>query len=142
MGIEFQTVGIAAAFREHFELLRHRMIAPNRLTQKFHALNVRRAGAAVGAVKPAIRPPCEAIRATVRILETKAAQRNFRWAVRYIVAIFVWVEEQIRRVQDPHTASAADDTARDVQGGKKIFCLVEYTIPSRALENFDAVCSL
>ena len=148
LAIELQTVSIPAALGENLERTRDGMVAPDRLAEKFHALHIRRASAPVRAVEPAVRPPCERVRAAVRVFEAEAAEPHFRHGgavfhhVGNVVAIFVRVKKQVGRIQHPHAATAGDDAARDVQIGKKILRLVEHAVALCAFEDRDAIRAL
>src|SRR5258708_1270746 len=96
--IEVQSPGVAAALAKKFELVRQRMITPDALL-KFQATNVRRDGAALASVKPAIRSPRERVGNRVCILHAEAGEANDRITVRNIVLVSVWVEQQVRNVQ-------------------------------------------
>ena len=64
---------VPAAFAENFEFLGARMISPHGLAKKLDALNLRRTGAAMCAVDPAVRAPTQAIDHGVRILQPKSS---------------------------------------------------------------------
>ena len=113
--IELDGEGVAAALGEDLEVAAHGMVTPDGLAEEFHALDVRRAGAAVSTVKPAIGPPRERVRAAVRVFEAEAGEFYFRGAIGDVVAVLIRIEEEVRRVQHPHAAAAGDDAARDVK---------------------------
>src|SRR6266446_2530760 len=96
--IEVQSPGVAAALAKKFELVRQRMITPDALL-KFQATNVRRDGAALASVKPAVRPPCERVGNRMGVFHTEAGEANNRFAVWNVILITIGIEQQVRNVQ-------------------------------------------
>ena len=140
--IELDGERVATALGKDLEVAAHGMITPDGLAEELHALDVRRAGAAVRAVKPAVRPPRERVRAAVRVFEAEAGELHLGRAVGDVVTVLVRVEEEIRRVQHPHAAATGDDTARNVQVGDEVLGLVEDAVAVGVLEDGDAVLAL
>ena len=103
--VKVQSPQISAAFGEQFEFVRDRVIAPNALL-KFNATNMRRDRAALHAVKPAIRSPCQRVRERMRIFHPETREQNFGIAIRHIVAVFVGIKEQVRGLHHEHAAVA------------------------------------
>ena len=115
------------------------MIAPNRLAEKFDALNLSCACAAVRAVNPAVRSPAQAIRARVSVLQSKAGEMHRGVAIGNVVAILVRIKEQIRRHQHPCSTTAGDDTAGHIQPIEEGLVFVENAIAVGVLVNGDFV---
>ena len=111
--IPVQAPGIRRAATDHVELLRHRMVAPDGAVQRYPIIR-RRArpahrglrGDAVAAVKPAVRPPREAVHEVVPRVDVPPRQGDHRRAVRHIVAVGIRDEEQVRQREHPHAAEA------------------------------------
>ena len=81
--IDFDAEGIAAPFGEDFEPLLFGVIAPDVLADHVdrgilaaRAHNVGGDGTAVGAVKPAVGPPAQAVGAGVGVLQAEALQMD------------------------------------------------------------------
>src|SRR5687768_11378501 len=72
LAIEGHAKGVSAAFGKQFELVPFGMIPPDCLPEKAYAANGSSAGAALRAIKPAVRPPGEAVGHRVCVLQAKA----------------------------------------------------------------------
>ena len=148
-GIEIQLERIAPALRENFIHLRRRMVAPDHARLAIHAGKIRRihAGArdaarrraALRAVKPAVRPPCKAVRDRVRVFESEACEPHLGLAE--VVAIFARVKKQIRRLHHPQSAVADERGVGHVQPVERDFRLIENTVAIRVLMHRDEVAS-
>src|SRR6185369_11098397 len=110
------------------------MVAPYHATLEINAGRVRRveagprdaAGsrAALRAVKPAVRSPHKAVRYGVRVLEAETRQPNFRRTIGNVVAISVWIKEQVRRVHHPHAAAPTHHSVGHVEPVEENFVSV------------------
>ena len=80
---------------EQLECLGDGVVAPDALLE-LDAADVGRHRAALGPVKPAVRPPLERVGNGMGILHAEALEQHFRVAVRHVVAVSVRVEEEIR----------------------------------------------
>ena len=69
-------------------------------------LDLAGAGAAGGAVEPAVRPPLERVGERVRVVHAEAGEQHLGVAVGHVVVVLVRVEEQVRRLDDVDAAVA------------------------------------
>ena len=115
------------------------VIAPDRLAEKRHVADARRARAAVHAVEPSIGAPRQAVGERVRVLESEAGQPYFGLAVREPVAGRVPIEEEVWRIHDPDAAVSGQDAGGDVQAGDDVLVRLERSIAVLVLEHRDLV---
>ena len=147
--IEIDPPLVATAPRKHLELVPHRMIAPDAGVQA-NPLAGRRAGLAderlvehaMIAVKPAVRPPCQAVRRLVRVLITPAVEQRYRIAVRHVIAVAVRNEQQMRRGAKPHATETHLDAADEVQFFGKHRSFFKCAISIGVLKNHHAIAAL
>src|SRR6185436_10147672 len=89
--IVIQAPRVAAAMSENLKLKPSRMISPNPGTQfellLFGGIGLADAGVvehALNAIKPAVRPPQEAVQTFMRVLIAKARQQDLGRSVRHV----------------------------------------------------------
>ena len=112
-GIEFQPENVAAALSENLELAGVEVITPDHAALEVvtgragwvdtGACDAATHRAALCAIQPAVRPPRDAVGHGVRVLKTKPGEVHFGVAVRDVIAVFVRVKQQVRRVHHPCT---------------------------------------
>ena len=139
VAVEIEAIRIAAAFGEDLKAFGRWMIAPNRLAEKFDALNLSCACAAVRAVNPAVRSPAQAIRARVSVLQSKAGEMHRGVAIGNVVAILVRIKKQVRRHQHPCSTTTGDYAARHVQAVEESLVLGENAIAVGVLVDSNLV---
>ena len=103
--VEIEPPRIAAAFAEQLERFRHGMVAPDTLLE-LDAADIRRHGAPLAAIQPAVRSPRQRVRDAVRVFHAEACEQHFRIAIRPVVPITVRVKQQVGRLQHEHAAMA------------------------------------
>ncbi len=119
------------------------MIAPDELAHGRDPLacasgsDVRRYGAPLGAVEPAVRSPAQAVDNGVSVLQAEAFEMHFGIAIGHI--ILVAIEQEIRRIEGPDAAPATDYRRHDVQAVHKGRVLVEDAVALGILVNGDLV---
>ena len=136
-GIQFQSKGVAAAFRKDFVLLLFRMVAPNVLPlrsdngcRSLVVFGFRRTerhggghGAALSRIEPAIWTPSQAADHGVRVFYSESRQMNLWIAIRHVVAISIRIEQEIRRIENPNSAPPLNKRRGDVQPRPRTFCV-------------------
>src|SRR5436305_792263 len=93
----------------------------------------------MSAIEPAIRTPGQAVYEIVPGLEGEAIEVDDRWAVRNIVAIFVWNEEQVGRRSNPDAAKAERNTAETMPFVEEDFSFIEPAISIFVGKNDNAI---
>lgn len=137
---------VAAAFGEDFEFVANGMIAPD-TGAEFGAFFLGSAGLAdlrviedaLVAVKPAVRSPHEAVEAFVRVLVAEAIEQDLRFAVRFVVAIFVGDEEEVRSRTDPDAAETDFEPADEIQAFGEDFAGFKFTVAIGVFENDELI---
>ena len=125
LAVEIDAERVPAAFAEHLEFLRARMISPHGLAEKLDALNLRGTGAAMCAVDPAVRAPTQAVGTGMSVFQTEPREVYLGIAIRNVVAVFVRIKQQVRRHQYPCAAATGDHAAGHVQAVEKGFVFVK-----------------
>src|SRR6185503_19291351 len=87
LAVERYAKCVPSAFCEELELVRHGMIAPDRLAEETNAAHSGSASAALRAVQPAVWSPGQAVRNGVGVFEAEAFEVYFGGAVRHVVAV-------------------------------------------------------
>src|SRR5262245_2117312 len=144
--INFDAESVAAAFSEDFECLLFRMVAPDMLANHLNgwifeagARDIGAHGAAVGAVKPAINSPAQAVRRRVAIFQPESLQQHDGIAGRMIGVVLGRIEEQIRWIQHEDAAAAPSTGGGDAQSVQKHRVLVVDAVAVGVLVNGDAI---
>ena len=98
---------------------------------------------AVPAVEPAVGPPAQAVDDVVpHLVGVEAVEDDFRFAVGFVVAIFISEEKNVRRARGPHAAAAQLDAGQLAGAVPENLSLVEYTVVVGVLQNDDAILEL
>ncbi len=142
--VEVDAPGITRAVCEDLELVPRRVIPPDAGVDR-RAFFVRRARLAdarmredaVTAVKPAVRPPDEAVERFVRVLVVPAVEQHLRLAIGHVIAVRIGYEEQFRSLTDPHAAEADLQPADEIQLVEKDFLAVELSVAVRRLRRSE-----
>src|SRR5262245_20286802 len=108
------------------------MIAPDELAHRMYgllvesgALDMARDGASLCRVEPAVRAPTEAVGDRVRVFQAKALEMHDRVAIGNIVVIGVGIKQEVRRIEDPHSAASPRAGCGDIEPLDKRLVLVE-----------------
>ena len=142
---------IGGAVADDLKCFARGMITPNTAAERC-ALGFGRTGPAdfgagaedaVPTVEPAVGPPAQAVDDVVaHLVGIEAVEDDFRFAVRFIVAVFVGEKEDVRRACGPHAAEAELDTGKLAGAVPKDFSFIENTIMIGILKNDDAILEL
>jgi hypothetical protein len=127
------------------------MITPDAAAQ-FHAFgvgragssNVRMAGDADAAIKPAVRSPAQAVgeRVMAVVRGGKTVEQYLRFAVGHIIAVAISDEKELRRAEQKHTTETRLDTGELLRLVEKNFASIEVTIVVLVFQNQNAVAQL
>ncbi len=96
-------------------------------------------GASLRRVQPAVRPPTETVHHRVRVFQAEAREMHLGIAVGHVVVVLVGIEQQVRRIEHPHTAAAARDGGDDVQPVEKRLVIVEDAVAVGVFVDRDLV---
>src|SRR5207245_10025023 len=99
------------------------MIAPDALL-KFQAAKLRRGGAAVQAVEPAVRAPGQVIRHGLGVFHAEAAQQHLGVAIGNIIAVPIGIKKQIGRLHYEYAAVAEGEARAEIGAADEVFELV------------------
>jgi len=97
------------------------------------------AGGALRPVEPAVGAPGQAAGDGVSVFEAEAGEVDDGIAVGDVVAVFVGIEEQVRRVGDPDAAAADEAGGGDVQAVDEGFDFAEGAVAFFIFEDGDFV---
>ena len=114
------------------------MIAPDRLL-KLEPPHLRRHGAALASVQPAIRTEDQRIRERLRVLDPEAAQQDFGRRIRNVITVAIRIEKQVRRLHDKHAAVPEGDARGEVEPVDEILRAVGHAVGIRILEDRDPI---
>ena len=136
--VELQAKRIPAALSENLVDLPLGMIPPDHAPLEIHrrrvesrTRDVRCRRAALTAIEPAVRPPYEAVCDAVRVFQPEAREANFRRSVGNVVAVFVRIKHEIRRVHHPNPAVAVNSRVGHVQAFEHVFVAVKNAVAIR-----------
>src|SRR5206468_2273405 len=93
----------------------------------------------VEAVKPAVWTPGKGIRQFVRIRAAEAGDDDLGLTHPRLFPVFHGIEEEVRRIGDPHAAVTHRDAGGDVQAFDHGGDLVVAPIALSAFQHFDAI---
>src|SRR5262245_38679788 len=148
--IEINAPGIARSFREHFEHLFDRMIAPHPgVDASAFAVggaglsDVRMGEHSMATVEPAVGSPGEGVEGVVGVLVSPAIQQDLWRARRFgFVAILQRNEHELRGGTDPDTTKAYLNATYQVQTLHEHGAAIKLAIPVAVLKNQDAILAL
>ena len=145
--IEVEAPRIRRPVSDRLEHFASRMISPHAAVD-FRPLRFARTGStddrrredSMPTIKPAVRPPLQTVNDVVphRVL-IPTVEHHDRRPIRFVVAVLVWEEQQVRSGQRPHTAEADFDTRQLVNPAGKDRSLVRFPVAVRILKNHDAI---
>ena len=103
---------IATALGKHLVAACPGMVAPDVLPHGKNLVLIEtgpphlgRHRAALRSVKPAVRPPSQAVHHRMRVLKPETGEVHHRSAIRDVVPVFVRIKKQVRWVEHPYTAT-------------------------------------
>src|SRR5436309_12025018 len=91
------------------------------------------------AIKPAVRPPDEAVEQLMRVLQSPAIKNNSRRSGWFILALLDRDEKQFRRLANPDAAEAKLEAGDEVQSFVEYSALIENAVAVGVLEDEDAI---
>jgi hypothetical protein len=96
---------------------------------------------AMSHVKPAVRPPREAIEQLMPVFQTEASHENGS-LVRFIIAIGILKKQKMRRLPNVHAAIADQNAGSQIESVRENRDLVRAPIPVSVFEDLDVVARL
>jgi len=138
VAVEVESPGVAAPFAEQLEAFGGRVVAPDALL-KTDAANVRRDGAALRAVEPAVGAPLQGIDHGVRVFHAKTLEQHLGVAVGQVVAVLVGIEQQVRRLADVDAAVANGQRRGEIQTGDEVLGAIRAAVAVGVFEDRDLV---
>src|SRR5262249_29032566 len=114
------------------------MITPDALL-KLNAANLGRDRAPVGAIEPTVWPQRQVVGKRMAICHPEARKQHFRIAAGNIIAILVWIEQQVRRLSDKDAPVTEAHPGGEIQAGHKIARSPILAILVRIAQNRNAI---